>query len=75
LGSVMSESLREALANSDEAREEIIAHTPLGRIGSAQELSETVQFLTSDASEFMTGQVLTLDGGRTLVDAVDTAAH
>jgi 7-alpha-hydroxysteroid dehydrogenase len=74
-GSVMSESLRSALLDQDEARENIIRHTPLGRIASPGELAETVQFLASDASGFMTGQILTVDGGRTLLDAVDTPAH
>lgn len=74
-GSVMSESLRTALANSEDAREEIIGHTPMGRIAAAQDLAETVQFLASDASSFMTGQILTADGGRSLLDAVDAAAH
>lgn len=75
LGSVMSASLRDALAEGDEAREDIIGHTPLGRIAAAAELAEPVQFLASDASNFITGQVLTADGGRTLLDVVDTPAH
>ncbi len=75
LGSVMSASLRDALSSGDEAREDIIGHTPLGRIAAASELAEPVQFLASDASNFITGQILTADGGRTLLDVVDTPAH
>jgi 7-alpha-hydroxysteroid dehydrogenase len=74
-GSVMSESLRMALNEDDTARNDIIAHTPSGRIAGAQELAETVQFLASEASGFMTGQILTADGGRTLLDTVKIAAH
>jgi len=74
-GSVMSASLRTSLSTQDTARDDIIKHTPLGRIASPSELAETAQFLASNASGFMTGQVLTLDGGRTLLDAVDSAAH
>ena len=47
----------------------------MGRIAAAGELVETVQFLASDASGFMTGQILTLDGGRGLLDAVHAPAH
>ncbi len=74
-GSFMSASLREALSEQEEARTEIIKHTPLGRIASPLELAESVQYLASEASGFMTGEIVTVDGGRTLLDAVDTAAH
>ncbi len=74
-GSVMSASLMEALKEDDKYREEIIAHTPLGRIASAQELAEAAQFLASDGSSFMTGQILTVDGGRSLLDTVAASLH
>ncbi len=74
-GSVMSASLRTALAEHEEARADIIGHTPLGRIANPSELAESVQYLASDASGFMTGEIITIDGGRTLLDAVGTAAH
>lgn len=75
LGSVMSASLQNALKDNREARSDIEDHTPLARIASPTELTETAQFLASDASAFMTGQILTLDGGRTLLDPVGAAAH
>lgn len=74
-GSVMSASLQGALKDNTELRDEIIGHTPLARIARAQEVAEVVQFLASDASGFMTGQILTVDGGRTLIDAVAASAH
>jgi len=74
-GSVMSASLKDSLKEHGEFRDDIKAHTPLGRIASAREVAETVQYLASDSSNFMTGQVLTMDGGRTLLDAVSTPAH
>lgn len=75
LGSVMSASLQNALKDNRDARTDIENHTPLSRIASPTELTETAQFLASDASAFMTGQILTLDGGRTLLDPVGAAAH
>ena len=74
-GSVMSASLKETLRNSQEYRETIEDNTPLGRIAAPHELAEAVQYLASDASGFMTGQILTLDGGRTLLDPVHAPAH
>ena len=46
-----------------------------GRIAAPGELSETVQYLCSDAASFMTGQIMTVDGGRTLLDPVTAPAH
>ncbi len=74
-GSVMSASLQGALKENSDYRDDIIDNTPLSRIASATELAEVAQFLASDGSGFMTGQILTVDGGRTLVDAVGTPAH
>ncbi len=74
-GSVLSASLQGALKDNNGLRDDIIGHTPLARIARAQEVAEVVQFLASDASGFMTGQILTVDGGRTLIDAVAGAAH
>lgn len=74
-GSVMSASLQGALKENSDFREEIIDNTPLSRIASPAELAEVAQFLASDGSGFVTGQILTVDGGRTLVDAVDAPAH
>lgn len=74
-GSVMSASLQGVLKEHGDYREDIIEHTPLSRIASAAELAEVAQFLASDGSGFMTGQILTVDGGRTLIDAVNAPAH
>lgn len=75
LGSVMTARLQNSLAENREARQEIINRTPLGRIADASDVASAVQFLCSDASQFITGQVLTVDGGRTLVDATDVPCH
>ena len=74
-GSVMSASLQDTLREKQEYRADIEAHTPLGRIASATELAEAVQYLASDGSGFMTGQIMTVDGGRTLLDPVAAPAH
>ncbi|HHS94890.1 MAG TPA: SDR family oxidoreductase [Rhodobacterales bacterium] len=74
-GSVMSASLRETLKDHGEMRAAIIEGTPLGRIAAANEVAETARFLASNGAGFMTGQILTVDGGRTLVDAVTAPVH
>ncbi len=74
-GSLMSRSLQDALKDDDALRTEIIERTPLGRIAGAGEVAEAAQFLASDSSGFMTGQIMTIDGGRTLADNVTVPAH
>lgn len=41
----------------------IIDHTPMGRFGEAEELIGTILWLLSDASRFVTGTVIPVDGG------------
>lgn len=74
-GSVMSASLQDTLREEPEWREEIEAQTPLGRIASPNELVEAVHYLASDAASFVSGEVITVDGGRGLLDAVAAPAH
>ncbi|MGB1387731.1 MAG: SDR family NAD(P)-dependent oxidoreductase [Paracoccaceae bacterium] len=75
IGSVMSASLQTTLKENRGFRQDIEDHTPLSRIAAPGELAEAVQYLASDASAFTTGQVLTVDGGRTLLDPVAAPAH
>ena len=53
----------------DDGRSEkwIRARTPMGRPGRAEELVGPVLFLASDAASYVTGQVLAVDGGWTIV--------
>lgn len=41
----------------------IMSHTPMGRFGKPEDLSGTLMWLVSDASEFVTGVVIPVDGG------------
>jgi gluconate 5-dehydrogenase len=43
----------------------LVARIPLGRIAETDDLVGAILFFCSDASAFVTGQVLTLDGGLT----------
>jgi len=55
------------LINEDGSRtqraEAILAKTPMGRFGSADEVNGAVQWLCSDAASFVTGAVIPVDGG------------
>jgi 3-oxoacyl-[acyl-carrier protein] reductase len=43
--------------------EAVISNTPLGRLGSVEDVAHAVLFLASDEAAFITGQVLSVDGG------------
>ena len=45
------------------ARDALLASTPLGRLGEPEDIARCVRFLVSDASGFVTGAVLAVDGG------------
>ncbi|MFD0980544.1 SDR family NAD(P)-dependent oxidoreductase [Tropicimonas aquimaris] len=74
-GSVLSNSLKGALKQNADYRTNIRDHTPMHRIAKPGEVAEAAQFLASDAAAFMTGQIMTVDGGRTLLDPVSAPAH
>ena len=46
-----------------ERKEELAAATPLRRLGTAEEVASLVRFLVSDASRFITGTMIRVDGG------------
>jgi len=47
----------------EKMRQELVKRIPLNRLGKAEDIAETALFLASPAGSYMTGQVLTVDGG------------
>jgi NAD(P)-dependent dehydrogenase (short-subunit alcohol dehydrogenase family) len=58
--------LTEKLLDNPEYLADIVARTPLGRVGDVSELVGPTVFLASDASSYMTGHTLFVDGGMTI---------
>ena len=73
-GFFVSEQNRAVLINPDgsytERAKAVIAHTPMGRFGRAEELIGVVTWLCSDAASFVTGVVLPVDGGFSIFSGV-----
>jgi len=47
----------------DEIKEEIAKNIPLKRMGTSKDVANVVKFLASEDSSYITGQVITIDGG------------
>jgi NAD(P)-dependent dehydrogenase (short-subunit alcohol dehydrogenase family) len=47
----------------EDRKAKILSHTPMGRFGRPEELIGAVLWLASDASSFVTGSIVTVDGG------------
>ena len=59
--------LTRAYLDTDGHREQLSALVPAGRLGRPGEVADAIVFLASERAHFITGQVLYIDGGRTLV--------
>lgn len=46
-----------------ETRRALAGETPLGRLGTPEDVAQALVFLASPAADFITGQVLGVDGG------------
>jgi gluconate 5-dehydrogenase len=51
----------------ERAQQDIEARVPMGRVGRAGELKGVAVFLAADASNYITGQTIVVDGGATIV--------
>jgi 2-deoxy-D-gluconate 3-dehydrogenase len=55
--------LNRKLWDNDDIRNYVIGNTPAGRLGKPEDIAGAVLFLSCAASDFMTGEVVTVDGG------------
>ena len=63
-GTIATELASKAVLTSEEARNKILGRTPMKRLGDPSEVAHVVAFLASDAASYITGEVITVDGGR-----------
>jgi gluconate 5-dehydrogenase len=65
-GGFMTDANRRWFRERPALRQEIEAIIPMGRLGEPAELGPLAVYLASDASSYMTGAMLVIDGGYTL---------
>ena len=63
-GPIDTDALK-AFPNYEEVKEEVVKRSPLSRMGEAEDLTGACLFLCSEASSWMTGQTVVIDGGTT----------
>lgn len=74
-GSVLNSHLRDLIGDDAAARATLLDKTPLGRLAGPGEVADAVQYLASDGAGFVTGQIITVDGGRSIIDPAAIAVH
>lgn len=65
-GFIESKMLAKAMENDPERKSKVLMRTPAGRLGKPEEIGMAAAFLACDASKFITGVCLPVDGGNAI---------
>jgi NAD(P)-dependent dehydrogenase (short-subunit alcohol dehydrogenase family) len=65
-GFIATDMSAKALNGDPERKQKVIARTPMARLGDPGDIGDAAVFLASDASKFITGVILPVDGGNSI---------
>jgi NAD(P)-dependent dehydrogenase (short-subunit alcohol dehydrogenase family) len=63
-GTIATELAAKAVLTSEAAKSKVLSRTPLKRLGRPSEVADVVAWLSSEAASYVTGEIVTVDGGR-----------
>lgn len=65
-GFIATDMSAKALNNDPERKNKVMSRTPIGHLGEPADIAEAVYYLASDASKYVTGTVMVVDGGNSV---------
>ena len=65
-GFIATEMSAKALNNDPERKQKVLSRTPMGYLGETADIGEAALFLSTEASKYITGVVLPVDGGNSI---------
>jgi NAD(P)-dependent dehydrogenase (short-subunit alcohol dehydrogenase family) len=65
-GYIATAMMERFTGGTDEGRAKVVSEEPIGRMGEPEEIADAVLWLCSDASSFVVGHALVIDGGQTI---------
>jgi NAD(P)-dependent dehydrogenase (short-subunit alcohol dehydrogenase family) len=65
-GFIATDMSAKALNNDPERKGKVLGRTPMGELGRPSDIGDAALFLASDASQYITGVVLPVDGGNSI---------
>ena len=65
-GFIATDMSEKALNGDVERKQKVMSRTPMGKLGTPEDIGDTALFLASDSARFITGVVLPVDGGNSI---------
>jgi gluconate 5-dehydrogenase len=65
-GAFLTDANRRWFAERPEFKQKFESYVPMGRLGEPEEIGALTVYLASEASQYMTGSIIVIDGGRSL---------
>jgi NAD(P)-dependent dehydrogenase (short-subunit alcohol dehydrogenase family) len=65
-GFIATNMSAKALDNDPQRKQKVLSRTPMGKLGSPDDIAEAIYYLASDAAKYVTGVVLPVDGGNSV---------